>query len=70
MKDQMLFCIQCDEPFMFTVKEQVRYSRQGFDPPRRCPECRQHKVRLADEAPLPRGDRRGQRRPRGMPGNA
>jgi hypothetical protein len=66
MKDQMLFCVQCDEPFLFTVKEQLRHSRQGFDPPRRCPECRQHKVRLADEDDLPRGDRRAQRRPRRM----
>ena len=66
MKDQMLFCVQCDEPFMFIVKEQNRYSRQGFDPPRRCPECRQHKVRLADDEETPRGERRGPRRSRRM----
>ena len=65
MKDQMLFCVQCDGPFMFTAKDQVRYSRRGFDPPRRCPECRQHKLRLADGDEASRGDRRGQRRLRG-----
>lgn len=65
MKDQMLFCVQCDGPFMFSVKNQVRYSRQGFDPPRRCPECRQHKLRLADADRAPRGARRAPRRLRG-----
>lgn len=64
MKDQMLFCMQCEEPFLFTVKEQMRHSRQGFDPPRRCPECRQHKVRLNDGAKEGRGERRAPRRTR------
>jgi hypothetical protein len=65
MKDQMLFCVQCDEPFMYSVKEQMRHQRQGFDPPRRCPECRQHKVKLGEEGGgSPKNERRGQRRGR------
>ena len=65
MKDQLLFCVQCDEPFMYSVKEQERHLRQGFDPPRRCPECRQHKVKLVnDGGSSSKGDRRAQRRSR------
>jgi hypothetical protein len=66
MKDQMLFCVQCDEAFMYSVKEQMRHLRQGFDPPRRCPECRQHKVKLTGDEDAPRGERRGQKRARRM----
>jgi len=57
MKDQMLFCVQCDEPFTYSVKEQIRHSQQGFDAPRRCQTCRQNKVRM-DNRPEGRGDRR------------
>ncbi len=61
MQDQMLFCVQCDEPFAYTVKEQLRHERQGFDPPRRCPSCRQHKVKLGEAGGAARGDRRSQK---------
>jgi hypothetical protein len=57
MKDQMLFCVQCDEPFTYSVKEQMRHSQQGFDAPRRCQACRQHKVRMENRQEG-RGDRR------------
>ena len=57
MKDQMLFCVQCDEPFTYSVKEQIRHSQQGFDAPRRCQACRQHKVRM-ENGQEGRGDRR------------
>ncbi len=66
MKDQMLFCVQCDEAFLYTVKEQMRHERQGFDPPRRCPQCRQHKVKLAAGDASARGDRRSPKRARQM----
>jgi hypothetical protein len=66
MKDQMLFCVQCDEAFLYTVKEQIRHERQGFDPPRRCPECRQHKVKLDESDGSPRNDRRSPKRSRRM----
>lgn len=66
MKDQMLFCVQCDEAFLYSVKEQIRHERQGFDPPRRCPECRQHKVKLGEGDGSPRSDRRSQKRSRRM----
>lgn len=66
MKDQLLFCVQCDEAFMYTVKEQMRHERQGFDPPRRCPECRQHKVKLSAAEGSARGERRSLKRSRHM----
>ena len=66
MKDQMLFCVQCDEAFLYSVKEQMRHERQGFDPPRRCPECRQHKVKLGEADGSPRNERRSQKRARRM----
>ena len=43
MRDQTLYCIQCDNPFTFTVAEQKRVNSQGFDAPKRCPECRKNK---------------------------
>ncbi len=46
MEDQILFCIQCDEPFTFSYEDQQRFHKRGFDPPRRCSSCRQHKVRM------------------------
>jgi Zn finger protein HypA/HybF involved in hydrogenase expression len=64
MKDQMLFCMQCDEPFIYSAKEQMRHSQQGFDSPRRCPVCRQHKVRMTGGDSAPKGDRRALRRAR------
>ena len=45
MKDEILFCIQCDSEFSFTVSEQQRCQRMHFDPPRRCPQCRKHKAK-------------------------
>lgn len=53
MEDRILDCIQCDESFIHSVKEQARHARHGFDPPRRCPACRRHKVRV-DEIALGR----------------
>lgn len=43
MQDQTIYCIQCDNPFTFTVAEQKRVNSQGFDAPKRCPECRRKK---------------------------
>jgi hypothetical protein len=65
MKDHTLYCVQCDEAFLYSVREQTRHERHGFDAPRRCPSCRQHRVRL-DELEAGRKFRRkphAQRRP-------
>ena len=43
MRDQTIYCIQCDNTFTFGVVEQKRLSSLGFDDPRRCPDCRKKK---------------------------
>jgi hypothetical protein len=43
MKDRLITCIQCENPFVFTAAEQARFSASGFDQPKRCPECRKKK---------------------------
>ncbi|MCF8126879.1 MAG: zinc-ribbon domain-containing protein [Deltaproteobacteria bacterium] len=48
MRDQTLYCVQCDNPFTFTSSEQKRANAQGFDAPKRCPECRKHKQKSKD----------------------
>ena len=60
MKALMLFCVQCDEPFIYSVKEQLRHERHGFDAPRRCQSCRQHKVRMEETD----SGRKSRRRPK------
>lgn len=65
MDDQILVCVQCDESFTFSHRDQERFRQRGFDPPRRCPVCRQHKVRM-DAANDGRDDRR-RVRPRRRP---
>ena len=48
MRDQTIFCIQCDNSFTFTVAEQKRVNSLGFDAPKRCSECRKHKQKSAN----------------------
>jgi len=48
MEDKTIFCIQCNRPFVLTAAELKRCLSRGFDMPRRCPECRKHKTKLAE----------------------
>jgi len=41
----VITCIQCEEDFEFTVEEQEKLEKRGFDAPLRCPQCRKHKAR-------------------------
>ncbi len=59
MRDQTLYCIQCDSPFTFTVAQQKRVNSQGFDAPKRCPECRKHKQKSGN--PENKRKKRGRR---------
>jgi len=43
MREQTISCIQCDNDFVFTVAEQKRLGFNGFEAPKRCPECRRRK---------------------------
>ena len=47
-KAQRLHCFDCGAEFTWGVEEQEFAKRQGFDPPERCPPCRQaHRERGA-----------------------
>jgi hypothetical protein len=48
MEDKTIFCIQCNRLFVLTAAELRRFSSRGFNVPRRCPECRKHKTKLAE----------------------
>ena len=45
MENMVITCIQCEEDFEFTVEEQEKLKKRGFDAPLRCPQCRKHKSR-------------------------
>ena len=45
MENKVITCIQCQEDFEFTVEEQEKLKKRGFDAPLRCPQCRKHKSR-------------------------
>ena len=48
MNDQFITCVQCNTEFKFSAKEQEYYKNKGFNPPKRCPQCRKNKAKLAD----------------------
>ncbi|MFC1895668.1 zinc-ribbon domain containing protein [Thermodesulfobacteriota bacterium] len=62
MEDQFLTCIQCGEEFVFSAAEQGKYNSRGFDPPRRCPECRRKKAK-GTESSFERNERHRRQRP-------
>jgi hypothetical protein len=45
MENMILTCVQCQEDFEFTVEEQEKLKKRGFDTPLRCPQCRKNKSR-------------------------
>lgn len=63
MQDQILYCVQCESPFSFTVSEQKRLNSQGFDAPKRCPECRKKKQKNASSDNKRKKRNRRQREP-------
>ena len=48
MRDQLITCVQCNTEFRFSAVEQEHYNHKGFNPPKRCPQCRKNKAKLAD----------------------
>jgi Probable zinc-ribbon domain len=48
MRDQLITCVQCKTDFEFSAVEQEYYNDKGFNPPRRCPQCRKNKSKSAD----------------------
>lgn len=56
LADSMLTCRDCEQSFVFTVREQEYYASHGFDnPPGRCPDCRT--ARKAQRGEGTRGER-------------
>ena len=45
MENIVITCIQCQEDFDFSIKEQKKLKKKGFDAPLRCPHCRKNKSR-------------------------
>ncbi|NCO24149.1 MAG: cytochrome C551 [Candidatus Infernicultor aquiphilus] len=39
MEDIKIKCVLCGKIFLFTASEQKWYKKQGFSPPKRCPDC-------------------------------
>lgn len=46
MESEWIVCVQCDDEFEFSIADQIRYERKGFEPPKRCPSCRRHKSKI------------------------
>ena len=49
MTNKWIVCMQCDTEFEYDVIEQRRHAEMGYEPPRRCPDCRKHKKRIVSE---------------------
>jgi hypothetical protein len=48
MRDQLITCVQCNTEFEFSAVEQEYFKNKGFNPPKRCPQCRKNKAKLAN----------------------
>ena len=48
-QDKKFTCIDCQQPFTFTAKEQAFFAEQGYVPPKRCPSCRAERRRRKQE---------------------
>ena len=43
MSEQRITCADCGRDFAFTAEEQAFFREKGYNPPKRCKECRQAK---------------------------
>ena len=41
--DQHLTCADCGHDFVWTERDQAFFAEKGFEPPRRCKDCRRAK---------------------------
>lgn len=48
MDDITIACVDCRAEFTFGVGEQEFFLQKGFDPPKRCPDCRAAKKRAKE----------------------
>ena len=47
MKDMVITCVQCQNPFVVELAERKRIVAKGFGLPKRCTDCRKHKLKPA-----------------------
>lgn len=45
MPDRPIVCADCGGEFAFTERDQAFYAERGFEPPKRCKECREKRKR-------------------------
>jgi DNA replicative helicase MCM subunit Mcm2 (Cdc46/Mcm family) len=51
VSEQRLTCADCGREFAFSAEEQRFFREKGFEPPKRCKECRQaKKAQRGDDA--------------------
>ncbi len=43
MQDEVITCKDCGLDFTYAVEEQRFFEEKGFQPPKRCPDCRRKK---------------------------
>ena len=48
-QDQTLTCVDCGRDFAFSASEQEFFRERGFDPPKRCKDCRRAKKERRDD---------------------
>ncbi len=49
MHDKIIECPQCHNEFVFSKSEQRHYQEMGFDEPKRCADCRRHKIKFESQ---------------------
>ena len=55
-QDQTCECKDCSAEFVFTVGEKRFYESNGFQPPKRCKECRNKRKAQRDGGPSREGE--------------
>jgi len=58
VSEQRLTCADCGRDFAFSAEEQRFFREKGFDPPKRCRDCRQAKKEQRGDGGGGRGSRR------------
>ena len=54
MESIFIKCVDCQEEFEHTVRDQEFYAERKFTPPKRCRNCRmKKKARMGDNRPRP-----------------
>jgi DNA-directed RNA polymerase subunit RPC12/RpoP len=55
-QDKVLTCSDCGKEFIWEAEEQEYFRQQGFDPPKRCQDCRPANKHLRAERDARKSD--------------